>query len=143
MEVKVNWLGKRAFEGVNKLGSKTVMDIPEDKGGEQRGPSPKEVYLMSLASCTGIDIISILEKKRIEVTSFEIIITSEDQTERHPYTFKSVKITFYFKGKNLTEPAVKQAVTLSQEKYCGISAMMKKAFDVEYEYKFENIEEQT
>ena len=138
MEIKVNWLNNMTFEGSGKTGAKILMDTPIDKGGEDKGPTPKEVYLMSVAGCTAMDVVSILKKKRLTVTNMEIKVSADEITDTHPHVFTKIKIHYSILGKDLTEPAVKQAVVLSQDKYCGVSEMMRKAFEIEYTFEFNN-----
>ena len=141
MNVKVTWLQGKSFEGTGKEGTTISMDVPIDKGGNGLGPTPKEVYMMSVAGCSGVDVVSILQKKRMEIVSFEIEVNAVEQTEKHPYVYTKAKIHYKLKGKNLTDAAVKQAIILSQDKYCGISAMMRKAFEIRHTYEFENVGE--
>ena len=141
MEIKVNWLNNMTFEGSGKTGSKILMDTPVDKGGEDKGPTPKEVYLMSVAGCTAMDVVSILKKKRLTVTNLEIKVSADEIIDTHPHVFTKIKIHYSISGKDLTEPAVKQAIVLSQDKYCGVSEMMRQAFEIEYTFEFNNDEE--
>ncbi|MCK4665781.1 OsmC family protein [Candidatus Dependentiae bacterium] len=141
MDIKVNWLNNMTFEGYGKTGTNILMDTPVDKGGEDKGPTPKEIYLMSVAGCTGMDVISILKKKRLTVTGFEIEVFADEIIDTHPHIFTKIKIHYSIIGKDLTEPAIKQAIDLSQNKYCGVSEMMRKAFEIEYTFEFNNEKE--
>ncbi|MDD3626900.1 MAG: OsmC family protein [bacterium] len=141
MEINVEWLNGKSFKGIGKAGSEILMDVPIEKEGQNLGPTPKEVFLMSVAGCSGMDIISILKKKRLDVLEFRIHVTAEEQTAEHPYVFTKAAIHYILKGKNLTEDAVKQAIDLSQEKYCGVSEMMRKAFPISFTFEFSNVKE--
>ena len=141
MDIKVNWLNNMTFEGYGNTGANILMDIPVDKGGEDKGPTPKEVYLMSVAGCSGMDVISILKKKRLTVTALEIEVFADEIIDTHPHVFTKMKIHYSITGKDLTEPAIKHAIDLSQSKYCGVSEMMRKAFEIEYTFEFNNEEE--
>ena len=127
-EVKVNWLENMAFEAdVN--GHKIILD-----GGENRGPRPKPLMLTALAGCTGMDVISILKKMRIEVEDFNVTVEGE-LTEEHPKQFYKMNVIYEFKGKGLPLEKLKKAVSLSEERYCGVNAMYKKAIEVTSEIK--------
>lgn len=109
-----------------------VMDALPDVGGEDSGPRPKELMLASLAGCTGMDVISILKKMRVEVEAFDMDIVA-DITEEHPKHYTAMHIIYKLKGKNIDPEKVKKAVDLSQEKYCGVSAAYRKALTLTYE----------
>ncbi len=141
MDIKVNWLHNMTFEGYGETGTNILMDVPLEKGGEDKGPTPKEVYLMSVAGCTGMDVISILKKKRLIITGFEIEVAADEIINTHPHVFTKIKIHYIITGKDLTESAVKQAIDLSQTKYCGVSAMMRNSFEIEYTFEFNNEED--
>jgi putative redox protein len=131
--IQVNWDGKMCFSSeIN--GHKIVVDAKEEFGGENKGPRPKALMMLALAGCTGMDVVSILEKMRVELDSFNVNIESELNDE-HPKYYKSMKIIYEFKGKDLDIEKLKKAVDLSQEKYCGVSANYKKAMDISYEIK--------
>lgn len=120
-----------AFEAeVN--GHKIVVDAVESVGGRNLGPRPKPLLLASLAGCTAMDVISILEKMRVKVVAFHIEVVAE-QTEEHPKVYSQIKILYKFKGKDLPMDKLQKAVDLSQERYCGVSAMLRKASELSFE----------
>jgi putative redox protein len=132
-QVKINWLENMAFSAeVN--GHKVVLDAAETVGGENRGPRPKPLLLAALAGCTGMDVVSILKKMRVELDDLNISVDG-DLTEEHPKQFTKMHITYEFTGKNLPEEKLQKAVTLSDERYCGVSAMFRKAIEITYEIK--------
>lgn len=117
-----------AFEAeVN--GHKIMLDAADAVGGENRGPRPKPLMMVALAGCTGMDVMSILKKMRVEVDGFNIFVEG-DLTEEHPKQFSQMQIVYEFKGSDLPLDKLEKAVNLSQEKYCGVSAMYKKAFRI-------------
>jgi putative redox protein len=123
---------------VGKLdGFEVPIDADPSVGGQQKGPKPKGLLLTSLVGCTAMDVISILRKMKLEPQSFSVKAEAE-VTEDHPKVFKSIRITYVLKGSGLTREKVEQAVQLSQEKYCGVSAMLKKAAPIEYEIVIED-----
>ncbi len=123
MEGKVIWNDGMSFTG--KLdGFDIVIDADERVGGKNLGPRPKGLTLISLAGCTGMDVISILKKMRVEVESFEVS-TKAELTEEHPKKFRAINIIYDIKGNDIPAEKVKKAVSLSEERYCGVSASLK------------------
>ena len=132
-QVKVNWLENMAFKAeVN--GHEIVLDAAEPVGGDDRGPRPKPFMLTALAGCTGMDVISILKKMRVEVEEFNVTVDG-DLTEEHPKQFSKMHVIYEFKGKDLPMEKLKKAVSLSEDRYCGVSAMYKKVIEVTSEIK--------
>lgn len=127
-------------DGMHFMGELDGFDIPIDAdasvGGQDRGPKPKGLVLTSLAGCTGMDVISILRKMKIEPESFSVEVEA-GVTDEHPKVFDGIRIIYRVKGKNIPRDKVERAVELSQDKYCGVSAMLKKASDIEYEIVIE------
>ena len=93
---------------------------------------PKQLTLTSLAACTAMDVISILRKMRIEPVKFSVDVETE-LTDEHPKVFKKVFITYRLKGEGIDRAKVEKAVNLSQDRYCGVSAMLRKAVPIEHE----------
>lgn len=132
-EVKISWKDKMAFEAeVN--GHKIMLDAAEAVGGENRGPRPKPLMLTALAGCTGMDVVSILKKMRVEVEDFNVTVEG-DLTDEHPKQYYKMNVIYEFKGKDLPLEKLKKAVSLSEERYCGVSALYKKAIEVTSEIK--------
>jgi len=119
-----------------------TMDGPEKLGGSNAGVRPKELVLMALAGCTGSDVVSILQKKRVKLSDFEINITAQ-QSENHPKVFTHIDLEYVFYGKDIKEKDVERAIDLSTETYCGVSAMLKKAMTINHTYKIVETEEET
>ncbi|NSW45156.1 MAG: OsmC family protein [Bacteroidales bacterium] len=131
--VKTSWLGKMAFEAkVNDL--PVTMDSAPDFGGENKGPRPKELLLASVSGCTGMDVVAILKKMQVELESFNMEVEA-DMTEEHPKHYTKMHLIYEFKGKNLDRSKLEKAVTLSQDKYCGVSYMFKKFLEFTYEIR--------
>ena len=132
-QIKVNWLENMAFEAeVN--GHKITLDAAEAVGGENRGPRPKPLMLVALAGCTGMDVVSILKKMRVEVEAFSVKVEG-DLTEEHPKQFTQMRVIYEFKGKDLPMDKLEKAVNLSEERYCGVSAMYRKAIGISTEIR--------
>ncbi len=89
---------------------------------EELGPSPKKLMLAALAGCTGIDVVSILEKMKVEFTDLNISVKAA-LTEEHPQIYKTVDVVFEIKINENDRPKMEKAVALSKDKYCGVSAM--------------------
>lgn len=115
-------------------------DIPLDSdpafGGTGNGPKPKGLALTALAGCTAMDVISILRKMKIEPEQFSVTAESE-LTEEHPKIFKEIHLTYHFGGAGLPVDKLEKAIKLSQERYCGISAMLGKVVPIRWEIKLE------
>ena len=127
-EIKVSWKQAMAFEGeVN--GHKINLDADEKVGGTNTGPRPKPLMLMALAGCTAMDVVSILKKMRVELDNFDVNVSGE-LTEEHPKQYKSMHVTYEFWGKDLPMAKLEKAVNLSEERYCGVSAVYKKVMPV-------------
>ncbi|MGE0020817.1 MAG: OsmC family protein [Draconibacterium sp.] len=135
-QIKVNWLENMAFEAeVN--GHKIIIDAAEPVGGENRGPRPKPLMLVALAGCTGMDVVSILKKMRVEVESYSVRVEG-DLTEEHPKQFFQMRIIHEFKGKDLPMDKLEKAVNLSEERYCGVSAMYRKVIGITTEIRIQD-----
>ncbi|MBN1819192.1 MAG: OsmC family protein [Prolixibacteraceae bacterium] len=132
-EVSVNWLENMAFEAeVN--GHKITMDAAEAVGGENRGPRPKPFMLAALGGCTGMDVVSILKKMRVDFKGVNVKVTGE-LTEDHPKYFNKMHVIYEFTGKDLPMEKLEKAVSLSEERYCGVSALYKQAIPITSEIK--------
>lgn len=122
------------FTGKTDSNHWVMMDGPANFGGSDAAIRPKELLLLSLGGCTGSDVISILEKKRVKVTDFQINLSAEMQDE-HPQVYTKIHIEYVFKGENLNPADIERAIDLSQNKYCSVSAMLKKAIEITHSYR--------
>jgi putative redox protein len=111
-----------------------VMDAPQSVGGMNSGSTPMELVLLALGGCTGMDVISILRKKKQIVGKLEINVTGE-MAENHPHMYTSLQIEYLITGKGVSEEAVKRAIELSLEKYCSVGATLGKAAQITHSYK--------
>ncbi|MCX7697006.1 MAG: OsmC family protein [Bacteroidales bacterium] len=125
------WIEGMSFDVVLD-GHHVVMDAAPEFGGNNRGPRPKELMVASLIGCTGMDVVSLLRKMRIDFSGLEIQVDTE-LTEEHPKHFTRMHLIYKIKGKNLPYEQIKKVIELSQEKYCGVSAVYKKAMELSYE----------
>jgi len=129
--VNVQWLDNLGFEA-SVSGKKVIIDAVKSVGGKDRGPQPKPLLMVSLGGCTGMDVISILQKMRVEVKRFNVRVEG-DLTEEHPKHFTKMKIFYEFTGNNLPIDKLEKAVNLSQERYCGVSYNLRDAFELTHE----------
>jgi len=130
-KIECNWKEKMAFEAVVN-NHKIMIDANESVGGEDKGPRPKPLMLVALAGCTGMDVVSILKKMRVDFDDFSVSVEGE-LTEEHPKYYKLIKVVYKFKGKNLPKEKLEKAVDLSKERYCGVSVLLEKATKLTYE----------
>jgi putative redox protein len=131
--VDMSWTDKIAFEA-DMDGHKVVVDATPESGGSDLGPRPKKLMLTALAGCTGIDVIMILKKMKVVPEAFHVIVEGE-LTDEHPKFYHKIKVIYQFKGKDLPKDKLEKAVNLSEEKYCGVSAVYKKAIEMESEIR--------
>ena len=134
--LQTDWKEAMRFE-TEINGHKLIIDAGEDNGGTNQGPRPKQLMLAALAGCTGMDVVGILKKMRVDFTDFSIEIEA-NQTEEHPKHYDAMKVIYKFKGNNLEMEKLQKAVSLSEERYCGVSAVYKKAMPVTFEVRIEN-----
>jgi putative redox protein len=131
--VITEWLGNMTFTSDVK-GHKIMLDAEPNVGGERRGVPPKPLMLVALGGCTAMDVISILKKMRVEVEKFSVKVEG-DLTGEHPRHFYHMHVIYEFTGKDLPMEKLQKAVALSEEKYCGVSAVYKKAIELSSEIK--------
>lgn len=131
--VDLAWTDKVAFE-TDMDGHKVVIDATKESGGSDLGPRPKKLMLTALAGCTGVDVIMILKKMKVEPEAFNVIVEA-DVTDEHPKHYSKMKVIYQFKGKDLPKDKLEKAVKLSEEKYCGVTAVYKKAMEMESEIR--------
>lgn len=129
--IETAWKGKMKFEAVLD-GHTIVVDAPVEAGGEDLGPRPKKLMMLALAGCTGMDVVSLLNKMRVEFDDFNITVDA-NVTDEHPKQYDAMHIIYRFKGKNLPMDKLQKVVEMSQEKYCGVSAAYKKGMNVTWE----------
>ncbi len=127
---RAEWLGGLTF-AVEQDGHRFVIDGPEEFGGRDLGPRPKNLLLTALIGCTGMDVVSILDKMR--VSGFELRLTADGElTPEHPVHFSSINVEFRFRGNDLPREKLEKAVNLSRERYCGVSRMLGEAAELSY-----------
>ncbi|MCX6057871.1 MAG: OsmC family protein [Chloroflexi bacterium] len=116
----VKWIEGKQFIGVDSTNHSVVLSTPS----EGIGIKPSDLLLIAVASCSAVDVVEILEKKRMTLTYLEIS-SSGEQDQDPPWTFRKIRMHYKIGGKNLTEKAVAQAIQLSEEKYCSVAATIR------------------
>jgi putative redox protein len=135
VEIKALWQGGLAFKCSNSSDQSVFIDSPIAEGGP-KGPSPMQLFLMGLAGCTAMDVVSILEKKRQEVTGFEVNVVGNRALE-HPRYYTDIVLEFVVRGRNISPQAVERAIELSETKYCSASANLKPTSRITTRYRIE------
>jgi putative redox protein len=133
-EIETQWMGKMQFNTLIN-GHAVIMDAPERSGGEDTGPIPKPFVLAALSGCTGMDIVALLRKENQSIDDLSMTVTGE-LSKQAPMQYVSIHVQYIFKADAVAKEAALQAVTDSQEKYCGVSSMLKKAIPVTWEIIF-------
>lgn len=126
--VKTKWVGAMSFDA-DLEGHHILMDAKPEWGGQNQGPRPKPLLLAALAGCSGMDIVSILNKMQLKDYGLEIETEAESTTEV-PVVYHTIVVKFKFTGQELPVDKLVKAVTLSTERYCGVNAMLKKSATV-------------
>ena len=122
------------FDVETGSGHHVILDTAEHDGGQDSGPRPMEILLVALASCAGMDIITILRKKRQEVTGYELRVHGK-RAEKHPKVFIDITVEHFFTGHNIRPEAVERAIELSEDRYCGASAMLGKTAAINHTFR--------
>ena len=133
-KMSLRWKGNFRFEAENPGGLKVNFDAPKIYGGEATAPSPMETLLACLAGCTSYDVVSILKKKRQNLTGYSVEVEGEIRDEP-PEVFTKITLKYIVKGKNISKDAVERAIQLSTEKYCSVGAMLKKTAEITTTYQ--------
>jgi len=132
------WTEKSQFTSDNPSGHEFTMFDKSQDNGTVAGFAPKALMLSSLAGCSGLDVVSLLEKMRAEVADFKIEVTAE-LTDEHPKFYNKVKVDYHFTDSNLQPEKIQKAVNLSVTKYCGVMEMFRQFADVEIEIHLHKI----
>jgi putative redox protein len=134
MEANVKWHGKLSFTGSADSGFEVPLGAKPAVGGDNDGFRPLELMAISLAGCTAMDVISILTKKRQEITAFEVKVHTE-RADEHPRVFTSAIIEYQLVGHNVDEKAVVRSIELSAKRYCPAQGMLERVFPMILRYQ--------
>ena len=126
----VKWVTGKQFIGIDSTNHSVVLSTP----GEGIGIKPSDLLLIALAACSAMDVVEILEKKRMMLTHLEIS-SSGEQDQEAPWTFRKLHLHFKVGGRNLTEKAVAQAIQLSEEKYCSVAATIRATAEITTDFE--------
>ncbi len=127
------WKGGLEFQA-DVDGHKVITDAPVESNGLDHGPSPKKLQLVALAGCTGMDVVTILQKMRVNVASCNITVEGE-MREEHPKYYEKMHVIYEFTGQDLPMEKLEKAVKMSEETYCGVEALYKRAIEVTSEIR--------
>lgn len=130
-EALVRWTGGMAFEARTGSGHTILMDARHEAGGEDKGPRPTELLLAALGGCTGIDIVSILQKMRVDFDRVEIAVEA-DEREEYPRYFEKFRLVYRVFGKDVPADKVKHAVELSEQRYCSVAGLFRHGAEITY-----------
>jgi len=134
VNAKVTLENNMQFNGRADSGHTLVMDADDSSGGQNKGFRPMELLLVGFGGCTGMDVISILRKKRQEVTGLEMNVKGE-KADSHPHIYKEVHIEYVVRGKAVQKEAVERAIALSLDKYCSVGATLAKAGTITHSFR--------
>jgi putative redox protein len=126
----LNWLSGKRFVGIDSTNHSVVLSSRD----EGIGVKPSDMLLIALAACTAVDVVEILAKKRMPLTSLNIV-TSGEQDADPPWTFRKIHMKFCLSGASLTGKAVEQAILLSEEKYCSVAATIRGVAEITTEFE--------
>jgi putative redox protein len=130
----VKWLHDQTFVGTDSSKHSVVISTQDERNGT--GMKPAELLLVALASCTAVDLVEILEKKRVRLDSLEIHASGQQDAEP-PWTYRRIHLDYRLRGSGLTQRAVEQAIHLAEEKYCCVSATVRGVAEVTYQFHIE------
>jgi len=133
---KCKWVQGLQFVASADSGHAIVLDAYTDVGGSDSGTRPGELLLIALGSCTGIDVVSILNKMRVKFESFDVEVKAEAAPE-HPKMYTEIWVKYTIKG-DVPEDKFKKAIDLSKDRYCSVSALLKKGAEIHYDYEIVN-----
>lgn len=131
---KVSFIQGLQFVGTASSGHAIVMDGAPGVGGNDTAPRPIELLLFGIGGCSGMDVVSILRKKRQDITGLEININGK-QADIHPKKLTEIDLEFLVKGKDISEDAVKRSIELSMNKYCSVKATLEGSAKIRFSYK--------
>ncbi len=131
---RIRWLEKFQFVGVDSTRHSVVLSAPDEENGI--GMKPSDLLLVALGGCTAYDVVNILTRKRQPLTGLEIEISGEQQPDP-PWKFTRIHLTYRLRGRGLSEKAVRDAIELSQNRYCSVSASLSETTEVTYDYILE------
>ncbi len=140
VHANVQLIREMEFRGRAPNGHELTIDTSADHGGHALGLEPLDLVLLALGGCIGLDVISIMRKKRQEVTNYDVRITAE-QSDEHPRVYTRIELEHVVAGRNIDEQAVARSIELSETKYCPVSAMLRSTVQIHNRYRIVNDDE--
>ena len=129
--VHITWVQKRQFVGSDSSKHSVVMSSQDEENGT--GMKPSDLLLVGLGGCTGYDVVDILLKKRQQLTGLEIVVTGEQDADP-PWAYRKIHVHYVVRGRGLREKAVRDAIALSEEKYCSVTATVRGVAEITQDY---------
>jgi len=129
--VHVTWVKKRQFVGTDQSKHSVVMSSQDEENGT--GMTPSQLLLVALGGCTSYDVVDILQKKRQRLTGLEVTVTGEQEPDP-PWAYRKIHVQYTVRGKGLREKAVRDAIELSERKYCSVAASLRGGVEITYDY---------
>jgi putative redox protein len=124
----LKWMGDMSFDA-EVSGHHIILDADSEWGGKDQGPRPQPLLLASLSGCSGMDVISILEKMRVKDYQFKVEVDADSTTD-HPVYYHTIRMSFYFQGEGLPPDKILKAVELSTQRYCGVYEMLRQSANI-------------
>ncbi len=129
-KANVTWFGGKKFVGTDSTNHSVVLSTPD----EGIGMKPSEMMLVALAACTSVDVVEILQKKRLDLRGLEVGVTAEQDAEP-PWAFRKIHLTYIISGQGIKPKDAEQAIQLSEDKYCSVAATLRGVAEITWEYK--------
>ena len=139
-QTNIKWIGGMKFEAVPPSGQSIVVDAYPESGGDDAGPRPSELIAVALGTCTAMDILSILQKKRQDVTAYRLEVTYQWKEGDYPHPLECAKVTHIVTGRNIDPIALKRAIELSDDKYCSVGATLRPKVELTSDFRIEEAE---
>jgi putative redox protein len=125
----VKWIGGKKFVGVDSTNHSVVLSSPDDGIGMK----PSELMLVALASCTSVDVVEILSKKKLDLRGLEVAVSAE-QDKEPPWAFRMIHLNYLISGSGISTKDAEQAIQLSQDKYCSVAATLRGVAQITWDY---------
>jgi len=129
-DVSIQWIGGERFIGIDSTQHSLVMSTRK----EGVGVRPSDMLLLAVGACSGVDVVGILLKKRIELSALDIKVSGEQDADP-PWTFRKIHVAYVLRGKGLTPKSVEQAIELSEDKYCSVSTTVRGVAHITHSYQ--------
>ena len=136
----VKWNGNLRLEAENEKGLTVKFDAPIPHGGEETALSPMENVLASLAACSSFHVLTVLKKKRLNVTGYTVEATAERREDEPPRVFTKIHLRYVIRGSKLTSKAVEETIRLAEDKYCSVGGMLRNSVPVTSSFEIQKEE---